>query len=102
MRVPLTTTWGTVDAPAGGFFERGSRFWFEGAGQGGVMVSGDGADCCGGYCRVTEEFTFPVCQDTPPALCAQEYEACNVDADCCSDDATTSCIANRCARIQLN
>jgi hypothetical protein len=89
--------------PAQELYAGNSRgFWALDACKSNTEACGGGDECCGGYCRVTEEFTFPVCQDTPPALCAQEYDSCNVDADCCSDDAATSCIANRCARIQLN
>lgn len=89
--------------PAQELYAGNSRgFWALEACKANHAACGGGDECCGGYCRVTEEFTVPVCQDTPPALCAQEYENCNVDADCCSQgDASMSCIAGRCARIQL-
>jgi hypothetical protein len=61
-----------------------------------------GDECCGGYCRVTEEFSYAVCMDTPALECAMEYESCNVDADCCpSGDKRLSCIAGHCASLQL-
>lgn len=90
--------------PAQELYAGNSRgFWALDACKSNTAACGGGDECCGGYCRVTPEFTVPVCQDTPPALCAQEYENCNVDADCCSnDDAAVSCIAGRCARIQVD
>jgi hypothetical protein len=61
-----------------------------------------GDQCCGGYCRVTEEFGLAICTDKPPGMCAKEYDSCNVDADCCRDGNTVlSCIAGRCANIGL-
>jgi len=90
--------------PAQELYAGNSRgFWALDACKSNTEACGGGDECCGGYCRMTEEFTVPVCMDTPPALCAEEYEACNVDADCCSsDEAAMTCIAKRCARIQLD
>jgi hypothetical protein len=64
---------------------------------------GSGDECCGGFCREVGEFGAKVCTDTPPSGCAMEYESCNVDGDCCPNaSGALSCIAGRCARLQLN
>ncbi|HEX5657400.1 MAG TPA: hypothetical protein VFX59_09395 [Polyangiales bacterium] len=54
-----------------------------------------GDECCNGYCAQSGEFS--VCGVKPPNTCAAEYDACNVDADCCRTGAPLTCIANHCA-----
>jgi hypothetical protein len=89
--------------PAQELFAGNSRgFWVLDACKSNTAACGGGDECCGGYCRMTEEFLVPVCTDTPPTLCANEYESCKVDADCCSGDkAPLSCIAGRCAQLLI-
>jgi hypothetical protein len=61
-----------------------------------------GDECCGGFCRVTEEFNIGVCMDVPPQTCSKEYDRCNVNSDCCADGKTQLyCIAGHCAMINL-
>jgi hypothetical protein len=88
--------------PAQELFAGNSRgFWALEACKSNAAACGGGDECCGGYCRMTEEFEVPVCMDSPPALCAYEFENCNVDADCCTSlDAPLSCVAGRCAQLQ--
>ena len=62
---------------------------------------GSGDECCGGFCREVGEFGEKVCMDHPPTTCSQEYETCNVDADCCPTKANLQCVAGRCAVLQL-
>ncbi|HEY6880183.1 MAG TPA: hypothetical protein VI299_19300, partial [Polyangiales bacterium] len=56
-----------------------------------------GDECCGGYCTVATE--FGVCGSSPPEMCAQEFDKCNVSADCCDD--RLSCIAGHCSATIL-
>lgn len=64
----------------------------------GTQCSG-GDECCGGYCTVVTE--FPVCGSDRPKACVQEYDKCNVDADCCKDRGALSCIGGRCSTTIL-
>lgn len=61
-------------------------------------TSGD--ECCGGYCKISEEFGVGTCSDVPPNMCSKEYDKCNVTADCC-DGRGLLCIAGRCAGVAL-
>jgi hypothetical protein len=55
-----------------------------------------GDECCNGFCRKNDSGAL-VCMDLPPgAQCAQEFEKCTVDADCC--DPQFKCIAGKCSR----
>ncbi|HEX7604114.1 MAG TPA: hypothetical protein VF316_20995 [Polyangiaceae bacterium] len=51
-----------------------------------------GDECCGGFCRQVDGGFACV---PPPGGCSQEYEKCNVAADCCSPNA--QCINGHCA-----
>lgn len=54
-----------------------------------------GDECCGGYCRPGPTGAL-VCTDKVPT-CAQEFEKCNVDGDCCNAP-TIRCVNGRCAQ----
>jgi hypothetical protein len=58
-----------------------------------------GDECCNGYCSQSTE--FPVCGVRPPNACAEEYDACNVSADCCTNGPLLRCIAGHCATTIL-
>jgi hypothetical protein len=60
-----------------------------------------GDECCGGYCQRDVEFDVGICTDVPPTTCSKEYDKCNVSADCCATSPVLSCIAGRCATVQL-
>jgi hypothetical protein len=53
-----------------------------------------GDECCGGYCRPDSTGAL-VCSDKVP-VCAQEFENCTKDSDCCSSPSVL-CINGRCA-----
>jgi hypothetical protein len=53
-----------------------------------------GDECCGGYCRPDTTGAL-VCSDKVP-VCAQEFENCTKDSDCCSAPSVL-CINGRCA-----
>lgn len=53
-----------------------------------------GDECCGGYCRPAPDGSLQ-CLDRPP-VCAQEFERCTTDGDCCSP--TQKCVNQRCAQ----
>ena len=53
-----------------------------------------GDECCGGYCRPNAGGAL-VCTDKVP-VCAQEFEKCTKDADCCGSPSVT-CVNGRCA-----
>lgn len=56
-----------------------------------------GDECCNGFCRKDPQSGGLVCIDKPPGgQCAQEFEKCTVDADCC--DPSFQCIAGKCSR----
>ncbi|WP_394837895.1 hypothetical protein LVJ94_13370 [Pendulispora rubella] len=55
-----------------------------------------GDECCNGFCRQNDQGAL-VCTDKPQG-CAQEYENCEKDSDCCGAGAGYVCINNRCAR----
>ncbi|MFT3923760.1 MAG: hypothetical protein QM778_14605 [Myxococcales bacterium] len=86
--------------PAQELFAGNSRgFWVPDAchENGATCESGD--ECCGGYCRANDQGVAVCMDELPPAVCAQEYENCSQDSDCCSSDsAPLTCIANRCAQ----
>jgi hypothetical protein len=54
-----------------------------------------GDECCGGFCRPSTDGGL-VCSATAPG-CAQEFEKCNVTADCCGNATGIECINGRCA-----
>lgn len=58
---------------------------------GGPCETGD--ECCGGFCRAGGDGGALVCTDQKPA-CAEEYEKCVVDGDCCQSG--IRCINGRC------
>ncbi|WP_394848395.1 hypothetical protein LZC95_13155 [Pendulispora brunnea] len=55
-----------------------------------------GDECCNGFCRQNDKGAL-VCTDKPQG-CAQEFEHCDQDSDCCGAGAGYICINNRCAR----
>jgi hypothetical protein len=59
--------------------------------NGQTCESGD--ECCGGFCRQVGNTKQCV---PPPMGCSNEFEKCNVAADCC--DSTALCIAGHCAK----
>jgi hypothetical protein len=87
--------------PAQELYAGNSRgFWVLDACKAGGERCEGGDECCGGFCSQSTE--FPVCGVRPPNTCAAEYDACNVNADCCQDEQSQTCIAGRCAvRILL-
>lgn len=60
-----------------------------------------GDECCNGYCRQADDGGALSCTDQPPG-CAQEYEKCTSDADCCGQGQGISCIGGRCSRNAPN
>jgi hypothetical protein len=89
--------------PAQELFAGNSRgFWVLEACHANNDACAGGDECCGGYCRMLEEFDYAVCTDAPPGSCAKEYDNCNVDADCCrTPGVSLSCIAGHCAQLNL-
>jgi hypothetical protein len=64
-------------------------------------TSGD--ECCGGFCRASDEFGKAICTDKlPPNSCSAEYDACETAADCCKGGAPLSCLGGRCSQIVIN
>jgi hypothetical protein len=61
--------------------------------NGNACVTGD--ECCNGFCRQSDGGL--ICTDKPPG-CAQEFEKCAVDADCCEKAQGYHCVNGRCAR----
>jgi hypothetical protein len=53
-----------------------------------------GDECCGGFCRPDSNGAL-VCSNVVPT-CAQEFEKCSKDTDCCNTPSLT-CINGRCA-----
>jgi hypothetical protein len=53
-----------------------------------------GDECCGGYCRPGGDGGLICTAQTP--TCAQEFEKCTVDGDCCNSP-TYTCINGRCS-----
>jgi hypothetical protein len=60
-----------------------------------------GDECCGGYCQLDAEFDVGSCSSTPPTTCSNEYDKCNVTANCCRAANALSCVAGRCVVIGL-
>lgn len=54
-----------------------------------------GDECCGGYCRPAGDGGGLTCTTSVPT-CAQEYEKCVTDADCCQGGGKLTCINGRC------
>ncbi|CAN5406820.1 hypothetical protein BH09MYX1_BH09MYX1_58770 [soil metagenome] len=57
-----------------------------------------GDECCGGYCRSTEDGGLSCVP--PPSGCAQEFEKCSTAGDCCGTGAL--CINGHCAKPAPN
>jgi hypothetical protein len=55
-----------------------------------------GDECCGGFCRPAGDGGL-TCTSSSPG-CAQEFERCTTNADCCSSSAGLACINGRCAQ----
>ncbi|MEW5741406.1 MAG: dickkopf-related protein [Myxococcota bacterium] len=55
-----------------------------------------GDQCCGGFCRGATEGAPPVCQSSGGGGCAQEFERCTTDADCCNHAQGMACVNQRC------
>ncbi len=60
-----------------------------------------GDECCNGFCRKAEDGGGLVCTDKPPG-CAQEFEKCTTDADCCGANSGIACIGGRCSKKSPN
>jgi hypothetical protein len=56
-----------------------------------------GDECCGGYCRNAADGGGLVCTMDKP-MCAQEFEKCTVDQDCCAVNLGIKCIGGRCTQ----
>lgn len=56
-----------------------------------------GDECCNGFCRVPPDGGALVCLDKPSG-CAQEFERCRVDGDCCDAAQGIKCINGFCTR----
>ena len=67
--------------------------------NGNSCITGD--ECCNGYCRNDTDGGGLVCSDNTGG-CAQEFEACTTDADCCGGGTSTSCINGHCAQKTPN
>jgi hypothetical protein len=56
-----------------------------------------GDECCNGFCRKDPDGGALVCMDKPPGnVCAEEFEKCVIDADCC--DPRLKCINGKCSK----
>jgi hypothetical protein len=61
-----------------------------------------GDECCNGFCRSPGDGgSGLVCTDKPQG-CAQEFEKCTSDADCCGTSGGFKCLNGRCARPPVN
>jgi WD40 repeat protein len=57
-----------------------------------------GDECCGGYCRPGSGSSGLICTDQQP-MCAQEFEKCTTDADCCGNQGGgITCINGFCSK----
>jgi hypothetical protein len=56
-----------------------------------------GDECCGGYCRPGGDGGALICTNQQPS-CSQEFEKCNVTADCCGAAAGVQCINGICGK----
>ncbi|CAN5462994.1 hypothetical protein BH09MYX1_BH09MYX1_38720 [soil metagenome] len=54
-----------------------------------------GDECCNGFCRVVGDGGGLVCTDKPGG-CAQEFEKCSSDGDCCGVNAGYKCLGGHC------
>lgn len=59
-----------------------------------------GDECCGGFCRPNGTGGALVCSNVVP-VCAQEFEKCTTNADCCNSD-VLKCINSRCAQLETD
>ncbi len=66
--------------------------------NGSTCVTGD--ECCNGYCRQGDAGTL-VCSNNTGG-CAQQYETCNTDADCCGGGAQLTCVNHTCQQKSPN
>jgi hypothetical protein len=61
-----------------------------------------GDECCNGFCRAAGDGGALVCQKpVVGSMCAQEFEKCTTDTDCCNAP-TDVCIGGRCAQRGLH
>ena len=56
-----------------------------------------GDECCGGYCRPGGDGGALICTMQQP-MCAQEYEKCTKDSDCCGFGSGITCINGFCSK----
>jgi hypothetical protein len=56
-----------------------------------------GDECCGGYCRPGGDGGALICTMQQP-MCAQEFEKCTKDSDCCGYCAGITCINGFCSK----
>jgi hypothetical protein len=60
-----------------------------------------GDECCNGFCRQDPDGGALTCTDKPPQGCAQEFEKCTIDGDCCGNP-TLKCINGFCSKSSPN
>jgi hypothetical protein len=63
--------------------------------NGTTCMTGD--ECCGGFCEAAADGGGLTCTNQKP-MCAQEFENCMTDADCCGNSQGIRCINGRCAQ----
>jgi hypothetical protein len=68
-------------------------------GDGAGCETGD--ECCGGYCRPGPSGGGLICTKEQP-MCAQEFEKCTKDSDCCGDHEGIDCINGLCAYAPIS
>jgi hypothetical protein len=56
-----------------------------------------GSECCNGYCQALGKGGALVCANKPN-VCAQEFEKCTRDSDCCGAALGYLCLNSRCAQ----
>jgi hypothetical protein len=67
--------------------------------NGNSCVTGD--ECCNGFCRNDADAGGLVCSNNTGG-CAQEFETCTTDADCCGGGVQLTCINGFCAKKTPN
>jgi len=67
--------------------------------NGNSCVTGD--ECCNGFCRQDADGGGLVCSNNPGG-CAQQYEACTTDSDCCGGGTQLTCVNGHCAQKSPN
>jgi hypothetical protein len=101
----IDITQGTVDPSHPAFYLPGQEldagnsrgFWVVDPCKPNGQACETGDECCNGFCRKDPDGGGLVCMDKPPGnTCAQEFEKCTIDADCC--DPRLKCINGKCSK----